>query len=214
MTELFFRRAPRDGRAGPVILLLAVVALQLTALPPARADGEPLSVDSVSVAEPATGAGAVVFTVTLARGGADRVTVRYETADGTATAGQDYLATSGTLDFGTAGTTRTVRVPVVGDGIDETDESFSLRLTDASTGQSPVEGAATIVDADPQPHVSIGDARAVEGDGGATVTFPVSLSDPSGRVVTVNYATANGAAPGGAVAPDDYAATAVTVRRP
>ncbi|MCA1841692.1 MAG: hypothetical protein LC792_00615, partial [Actinobacteria bacterium] len=216
MTGLFFRGAA-GGRAGPVILLLATVVLQLAALPPARADGGSFSVEPVSLTEP-VGGGArdVVFTVTLARSGADRVTVHYETADGTATAGRDYLSTGGVLDFGTAGTTRTVRVPVLGDGLDEADESFVLHLSDASTGQAAVDGTATITDADPRPQLSIGDARVVEGDRGTVgATFPVSLSEPSGQVVTVNYASSNGSGPngtaGGAVAPDDYATSAGTL---
>lgn len=57
------------------------------------------------------------------------VTVNYATADGTATAGSDYTATSGTLTFAPGVTTQTVGVPIIGDNFAEPDETFSLNLT-------------------------------------------------------------------------------------
>jgi Calx-beta domain len=75
--------------------------------------------------------------------------VAYTTQDGTATAGSDYVATSGTLTFGPATTSLPVNVPVNGDTLDETNERFLLRLSAASgatIGQP--DGWATIVDDD------------------------------------------------------------------
>ncbi|MEW6471773.1 MAG: Calx-beta domain-containing protein, partial [Actinomycetota bacterium] len=194
---------------GPVILLAATVTLQLAPAPaPARAAGGTLSVDNVSAVEPAVGSRALVFTVTLTRADADPVTVDYATVDGTATADQDYVATAGTLDFGTAGTTRTVRVSILADSLDEADETFALRLSGASTGQTQLDATATIADADAPPSLSVGNARVVEGDSGPVhATFAVSLSAPSGQPVTVDYSTADGAGAGGAAAPSDFAAT-------
>lgn len=202
---------PGWGRVRPVILLAAVIALQL-APAPARAAGGTLSIDNLrihepAVHEPAAGSRAVTFTVALTRADADPVTVGFATVDGTATAGSDFVATAGTLDFGTAGTTRTVAVPVLGDGLDEDDETFALRLSGASTGQTQLDATATIADSDPSPRLSVGDARAAEGavglepGGPVDATFAVSLSEPSGRAVTVDYTTTDGAGPGGATAP-------------
>ncbi len=213
MTGLFPRNAlTRKRRVGPVILLGAVVALQLTPAP-ARAAGGTVSADNVSVHEPSVGTRAVLFTVTLARADADPVTVNYATLDGTATAGQDYVATSGSLDFGPAGVTRTVRVLVLGDALDEVDETFALRLSGASNGQTRLDATATITDVDAPPRLSIGNAQVREGtagpgpDGPVVATFAVSLSDPSGQPVTVDYTTTNGSGAGGATAPSDFAAT-------
>ena len=56
-------------------------------------------------------------------------------------------------------------------------------------------GTGTIVDDDPLPTVSIGDVSLAEADSGTTVaSFVVALSAPSGKPITVDYATADGTA--------------------
>ncbi len=91
----------------------------------------------------------LAFAVTLSRGAAAPVTVAYATADGTATAGQDYTATSGTLTFAPGETAKTVPVPVLDDAHDDTEETLTLTLSNA-TGARIRDGAATgtIVNAD------------------------------------------------------------------
>ena len=88
---------------------------------------------SVADAEAEEGAGAaVVFTVSLARAATQAVTVSYATADGTATAGQDYTAASGTLTFAVGESSKTVSVAVLDDAHDEGEETFTLSLSNAS----------------------------------------------------------------------------------
>ena len=71
------------------------------------------------------------------------VTVDYATHDGTATAGQDYTAKSGTLTFAPGETTKTVSVPVLADtNVDENDENFTLDLANAS-GAELAKGTGT-----------------------------------------------------------------------
>lgn len=60
------------------------------------------------------------------------VTVRYETADGTATAGSDYTAASGTLTFRAGSTLQTLRVRVRDDNVDDDGETFTVTLSNAS----------------------------------------------------------------------------------
>ena len=76
--------------------------------------------------------------------------VAYATADGTATAGEDYTARKGELTFDPGETEKTVRVPVLDDAIDEGEETFTLRLTNAS-GAVIADGEAigTIENSDP-----------------------------------------------------------------
>ena len=69
------------------------------------------------------------FTVSLSRAARDGVSVDYETADGTATAGEDYTAVSGTLVFPPGETEQTVAVAILDDAIDEGRETFFLRLS-------------------------------------------------------------------------------------
>jgi YD repeat-containing protein len=140
------------------------------------------------------------------------ITVSHATANGTALAGIDYTATSGTLSFpvGTAnGTMQAISVPVTNDALDEDDETFSVSLSNANgaTLVSPSVQTVTIADDDPPPSISINDVSVVEGDTGSlNAIFTISLSAASSRSITVDAATANGTA----VAGSDYTTTSVT----
>ena len=95
-----------------------------------------MSIADASVVEGDSGTTDVVFTVTLSTDPGMPVTVDYATQDGTATAGQDYQAKSGTLTFdGT--TTRTITVPVSGDTNVEGDETFSVVLMPRPSPAAP-----------------------------------------------------------------------------
>ena len=92
------------------------------------------------------------FTVTLARSGTGAVTVNYATSDGSASAGEDYTATSGTLSFAAGEKSKTVSVPVLDDTLDEGEETLTLRLSNAQ-GATIADGVATgtIANDDPIP---------------------------------------------------------------
>ncbi len=164
------------------------------------------AIDDQTVAEGAAGTSVdAVFTVTLSAPSGKPITVDWATADGTATAGADYQAGSGQLSFAPGEMTKTVDVMVTGDDVDEFDETFTVELTGESNA-TPADalGLGTITDDDDEPSVSIGDRTVTEGASGSTVdaTFTVSLSAVSGKAITVDWATADGAA----TAPADYAA--------
>ena len=74
----------------------------------------------------------VDFTVTLDEAATDTVTVDYATSDGTADAGDDYTAKSGTLSFSAGTTSKTISVSIADDIENETDETFTVRLSNAS----------------------------------------------------------------------------------
>ena len=90
------------------------------------------------------------FAVSLSRAASGQVSVTYATADGTATAGEDYTRASGKLRFAPGETEKQVRVPVLDDVVDEGEETFTLRLLNAS-GAVVADGEATgtIVNSDP-----------------------------------------------------------------
>ena len=98
---------------------------------------------------------AVVFEVSLGRAfttAEHRVTVDYATADGTATADEDYTATSGTLTFVAGETTKTVSVPVLDDSHDEGHETLVLRLSNVQGARrGDLEATGTIENIDPMP---------------------------------------------------------------
>ena len=89
-----------------------------------------ISVSDARVEE-AAGA-AVAFAVTLSRAASDRVAVDYRTRDGSAQAGEDYEATSGTLTFSAGTSSKTIEVAVLDDAHDEGEETFTLALSNAS----------------------------------------------------------------------------------
>jgi Calx-beta domain len=133
----------------------------------------------------------------------------YATADGSATAPDDYTSTSGTLSFAPGETTKQVDVPVVGETAAELEETFALNLSAASHAAIDDDpGVGTITDNDPDPSISIDNLSVPEGDAGTTqATFTVSLSASSFKTITVDYATADGTA----AAPGDYASTSGTL---
>ena len=80
------------------------------------------------------------------------MTVDYATSDGTATAGADYTATSGTLTFDPGETAKTVNVPVLDDAHDDTDETLTFTLSNASGARiRDGEATGTIENSDPIP---------------------------------------------------------------
>jgi hypothetical protein len=96
-----------------------------------------LKIDDVEV--PETG-GQAVFTVTRTGPTDNPVTVKYATANGTATAPGDYTAVNGTLTFAPGETTKPVPVPIQDDSVNEPDETFAVNLS-AATGAAIVDGA-------------------------------------------------------------------------
>jgi len=77
-------------------------------------------------------AGNATFTVSLSAASGKEITVAYATSNGTATAGSDYTAASGTLTFSAGDTSKTFTVPVLGDSTDENNETVTLTLSSAS----------------------------------------------------------------------------------
>ena len=98
------------------------------------------------------GAGQATVTVTRSSGGlGGPVTVGYGTSDGTAQAGSDYAAKSGTLTFGPGETSKSFTVTVTSDSALEGDETFDVTLSNAAGGASvgsPAVGTVTITDDD------------------------------------------------------------------
>ena len=82
-----------------------------------------------------------------------------------------------------------VRVPTVDDTIDEADETISL--TASAPGQTtPSTGIGTILDNDDAPVINI-TGPAIIDEAAGTVSYEVTLSNPSSSTVTVDYATAD-----------------------
>ncbi len=123
-----------------------------------------LSIADSSVTEGDSGSSTMTFTVSLAPASGRAVSVNYATSDGTAEAGTDYTAASGTLNFAAGDTSKTFTVTVAGDAVNEPDETITATLSDP--------GNATLAD--------------------ATATGTITNDDEPPTVVSVSSSTADG----------------------
>ena len=109
-----------------------------------------LVINDVTVTETNSGSTNAVFTVTLSAVSGRTVTVNYATGNNTsAVAGSDFTSTSGTLTFAPGTTSQTITVPVLGDVLDEANETFRVNLSGATAASiADNQGVGTITDND------------------------------------------------------------------
>ncbi len=171
-----------------------------------------ISIDGTRIIEGNDGTRTANFDVTLSTAASSTITVDYATRSGTATPPEDYVSLSGALVFTPGTRTRRISVVVLGDTTVESDETFSVRLSNAA-GATIVDSqaTATIVNDDQPsspPSLSIAPASVLEGDSGAAaMSFVVTLSHTATTPVTVAYATHDATAHAGS----DYLATIGTL---
>jgi len=150
--------------------------------------------------------GLATITVQRSGGSAGNLSVDYATEDGSAIAGQDYTATSGTLNFGNGETSKTFQIPITDDGIPESSETVrvTLRTSAVESLGSPDTMVIFILDGGSVPSLFVTNASVIEGSPGTTTQaiFTLTLSAVTGKTVSVNYATANATARGGAACGD------------
>lgn len=173
-----------------------------------------LTIDDVRVAEGNTGTTPAVFTVRLQpANGSVTATVDYQVRGLTANAGFDFVATQGTLTFLAGETVKTFSVPIIGDTLDEGDETFEVQLSNPVNATIALGTATgTIVDDDHGgtviPLASIDNLTVTEGNSGTTTaTFTARLSPASAPVVRVFWQTHDATA----IAGTDYIASSGVV---
>ncbi len=153
----------------------------------------------------------VKLTVTRTAGLADGVTVDYETADDTATAGEDYVATSGTLSFGSGETTKTFTIPILNDTKDDPGQVFDVFLTNPQgpTVSLGANNAATvaITDDDVPGVIQLAAVKYTVSEAKAAALITVTRTGGAASDVTVHFSTS----PGTATANVDYTTTAGTL---
>ncbi|PZP39842.1 MAG: endoglucanase [Azospirillum brasilense] len=158
-----------SGSAGSQAANLALNGT--TATPPAALPE--ISVADVSVAEGNGGTKLLAFTVALSKAASGPVTLHYATADGTATAGSDYAAASGTLTFAAGETSKTISIAIAGDTAVEANEGFLLNLSGASgatIARASATGTILNDDTAPLPRLSVSDISVTEGNPGTSGT--------------------------------------------
>lgn len=174
--------------------------------------GPTLSAGSLefSVASYSVDENVATLNVTLKRtgGSTGAVSVDYASSDGTATAGTDYQAVSGTVSLADGQVSASFPVTIIDDTIYEGDEDFTLTLSNpqggATLGTLNV-ARAIILDNEPAPTpsvLSLAAATASVDESGPSITLQVRRSGGLSGVVSVSYQTVNGTATAGS----DFAA--------
>ena len=210
--------------------LMALFVLTLAAAPAVAKGPGAIKFDEATF-EVAESAGQAVITVERSGGEDDAVTVHYATNDGTATAGQDYTAVSGTLSWAAGdGSDRTFVIPIAKDGVAEANETVHLTLSAPTGGATidPVRGASDLRilnGGDDNGGGGGGNGGGGNNGGGnagelkfdqsdfqvlenaAQAVITVERSHGEQGAVTVHYATGDGTATAG----QDYTATSGTL---
>lgn len=146
-----------------------------------------------------TEGGQLAFTVTKTGSTTGTFGVSFATSNGTATAGSDYNAASGSLSFAAADTSKTITVATIDDAAVEPTETLNVTLSSPTGGATITRnvGVGSITDNDvagsPCSEVSFGvnDVGVIEGD---PLIFTVTRSGMTSSSCSVNYATADGTA--------------------
>ncbi|MEA2644175.1 MAG: large repetitive protein, partial [Chloroflexota bacterium] len=174
-----------------------------------------LVVDDAAVLKPSSGTATLTSTVHLYPASPNTVTVNYTTANYTAAAGTDYVATSGTLTFAPGDTSKTIPVTVNGSGSSVPDRQFQVNLNTPSNAQLPGRNGAwgvivdTVAPTSGLSYLMVQDAAVLKPNSGtATESFNVKLFPAATSPINVNYQTSDYTAVAGA---GDYVAARGTL---
>ena len=175
-----------------------------------------VSIADKEIEEGDSGSSTINFAVTLSDPVGVPVMINYVTADGSATAGEDYTGVSSTdnesitinasNNSGIENISGMIPVSISGDTTAERDETFEVEITDATNASvgSPDTATGTIL-SDDEPALSVESTTVGEGDG--TVNVEVRLASPGATAIMVPWNTADGTANAGS----DYTAATGTV---
>ncbi|MFN6096146.1 MAG: LamG-like jellyroll fold domain-containing protein, partial [Dolichospermum sp.] len=168
-----------------------------------------LSVGNVSIDEEAVINGKITVTVTLTGVRPDKTfTVDYSTADVTATAGQDYTATNGTLTFNAGESVKTFTIDINNDTVYEGNETFRVTLSNPTGGAVLGQNVSTITLTETPPVLAFSQPTFIfKEDGTGTTQITVTRTGSPDNTVSATISLTNGQA----VAPDDYNNSSITV---
>ena len=168
------------------------------------AGGTPAIVLSdLRVNEGNSGRPVATLTLSLSAAATKTVSVQYVTADGIARAGSDYIRTTGLVTFAPGQTSKTIQIPIVGDTLPETDESFAVNFLSPVNATLPVTSAlVTVVNDDTTtvstPTVTVSNSSIREGNSGRpTMLFTVALTRAASSTLVFSYSAVNGTARAG-----------------
>ena len=197
MTTHIFSSVPRPLRIG--LLMISTLLLLATSV---AAQQPSISVREVAVGEGNSGTTQATFVVALSGPASQPVSFSFATANGTATAGSDYVATSGgPVTFAVGEVEKPIVVLVNGDTVDETQETFFLDISNVQNATVSSSRGNGFINDDDGPTISINDVSITEGNSGTkAATFTLTLSGSSVESIAIRAVTS----PGTATASTDY----------
>jgi hypothetical protein len=183
------------------LVVISTLLLLATSVDVAAQQSPSISVRDAVVVEGNSGTTQATLVVALSGPTSQSVSFSFTTSNGTATAGSDYIATSGALTFAPGEVEKPVVVLVNGDTVDEVQETLFLDISNVQNATvNSSRGTGFIVD-DDGPTISVNDVSVTEGDSGTkAATFTLTLSGPSVEAIAVRVITT----PGTATASSDY----------
>jgi large repetitive protein len=131
------------------------------------------------------------FTVNLSQPYDWPVSVDWSTADGSASAGSDYVAASGTVTFAPGDTSEPIDITMNGNRVPDANRTLMVNLSNPSSYAEISRGSAVGTIVDDEPRIYISDSYNY---GEGWMTFTVTLSRAYGQQVTVNWSTGDGTA--------------------
>ena len=198
MTTPIYCSVPLSLRLGLVIISTLIV---LATSVDVQAQQPSISVRDVVVVEGNSGTTQATFVVALSGPSSQSVSFSFATANGTATAGSDYIASSGNATFAPGEVEKPVVVLVNGDTVDETQETFFLDISNVQNATVGSNRGTGFINDDDGPTISINDVSVTEGNAGTkAATFTLTLSGPSVEAIAIRAVTT----PGTATASTDY----------
>ena len=185
------------GAENPGSLSTAVLTIADDDAPPL------ISINDVSVVEGNSGTKLAEFTLTLSRESGKVIGLTVAPTSGTAIFGGDFTGFFTNFFIAPGTTSFKASVQIVGDTTFEDDETFTMVLGNPfNVTIARDTGVGTILNDDPLPTISINDVTLAEGKTGTRLfLFTATLSNPSSKTITVQFATADGTA----LAPGDFA---------
>ena len=209
--DVYFGRNVSGGNTVPTTIQLAQPTYRVTITPRQGTGPEGPVLPRVNVSNRTVDetAGTISVPVTLTSPAPDNCSFIYQTADGTARAGTDYVTASGTLNVASGARTAIIRVAVIPDTASTEDKTFQIRLSGYRNCLPGNRGTISItvrnVDAvrpDPQPEqppaISISDTSLENPASGTdTGSFTISTSRPLPEAISGTIRTSDGTARSG-----------------
>ncbi len=176
------------------LLFIALFLLFATSVDVA-AQQPSISVRDATVVEGNSGTSQATFVIALSAPASQSVSCSFATANGTATAGSDYVSASGNVTFAVGESEKPVVVLVNGDTVDETQETFFLDISNVQNATVGSSRGTGFINDDDGPTISINDVSVTEGNSGTKpATYTLTLSGSSVEAIAVRVVSTAGTA--------------------